>query len=247
LALLPFEPPYFTREGLDCTFVGHSLIESGAGNGDGARFRAARGIASNAPLLAVLPGSRMSEVRRLLPIFYETVVLLKASFPDLQVVVPLASGVAPFIRKEVADWPVTVHFTEDDAAKYDALAAAKAALACSGTISIELAMARLPSVIAYKINALTAALYRRLIKLKYATLVNIMMDREVMPEYIQEKCEPAKLAEAVSRLMRDEAARATQTAVLGALAEWLGEGSFVPSERAAEVVLSVVEKGKPAC
>lgn len=134
--------------------------------------------------------------------------------------------------------PVIVTETDED--KYDALAAATTGLACSGTVSIELALAGLPSVIAYKVNKLTYLLYRRLIKVHYVTLANIMHDRMVMPELLQRDCSPEKLAKAVHHLLIDEEARKEQKAAMTSVADWLGRGQFIPSLRAAQVVLDVV-------
>jgi lipid-A-disaccharide synthase len=240
LALLPFEPPYFTREGLACTFVGHPVVESGAAQGDGARFRAAHGLKPETPLLAVLPGSRRGEVSRLMPVFRETVALMQARHPDLGIVIPVAPAVADRVKEYSRDWPVPVVVVEGDAAKYDAFAASRAALACSGTIAVELALARLPAVIAYKVNPLTAALARRLVRVSFANLVNIMHKNEVVPEFIQKNCTPDRLAVALDRLMNDEGVRQRQIAGLADVASWLGAGRFVPSERAAETVLEII-------
>lgn len=242
LALLPFEPPYFTVHGLDCTFVGHPVLESGAGKGDGARFRAKYAVCDAAVLLAVLPGSRRGEVGRLLPVLRETVLLLKEKIPALQLVIPLVPGVADRIEKEARTWPVPVHFVRDDADKYDAFAASSAALACSGTVSVELALAGVPTAIAYKVGKLTAMLSRRLVKTKYATLLNIMNDRAVMPEFLQEECTSKKLCEAVIGLLTDEATRRTQKDAFASLSAWLGRDQFVPSEKAAQTVLAVVAR-----
>ncbi len=242
LALLPFEPPYFTKEGLACTFVGHSIVESGAGKGDAARFRAKHQIPDQAEVLVVLPGSRMGEIKRLLPIFLTTVEKLITHHSNLFIVIPTVPQVEAAVRQATADWPVPVKVTLGDEDKYDAFAAATAALACSGTISVELAMARLPTVIAYKANALTAAIFRRVSKIKYATLVNIMQDSMIMPEYLQENCTPEKLAAAVHELMSNPSSRQDQSDALESIAEWLGRGQFVPSDRAAEVVLDVCRK-----
>src|SRR3984957_5577912 len=232
LALLPFEPPYFTREGLGCTFVGHPIIESGAENGDGHRFRKKFNIAPDVTVLAVLPGSRMSEISRLMPTFKAAVERLRVQHPLLQVMIPAAPGLAAAMREMSRDWPVPVTVTETDADKYDLFDAARAALACSGTVAIELAMARLPAIIAYQINPLTVFLYRRFIKLKFASLVNLMHDREVVPEYLLEYCTPENLADGIHTLLTDEAVREKQIAGLADVAGWLGQGDFVPSERA---------------
>lgn len=241
LALLPFEPPYFTACGLGCTFVGHPLVESGAAAGQGARFRASRGIAAEVPLLAVLPGSRRGEISHLLPVYAATMARLKTLMPALQIVVPLVPAVAGAVRAAAQGWGVPVHFTETDADKYDAFAACRAALACSGTVSVELALANLPTIIAYKANALTVALYRRFIKVRFATLINIMKDRAVMPEYLQKDCTPEKLSAAVHKLMTDDTLCAAQKNELTQIGAWLGAGAFVPSRKAAETVCAVIE------
>jgi len=241
LVLLPFEPPYFTREGLACTFVGHPLVESEAGKGDAARFRARYEMAENQTLLAVLPGSRFGEMSRLLPIFEKTARLLQKKIPSLVVVIPTVPSKEDFIRASTKDWPMPVKIVTSDADKYDAFAASRAALACSGTVSVELAMAQLPAVIAYKMNPLTVALLRRFVKTKYVTLLNIMHGRAVMPEFLQEDCTPEKLSGALGNLLLEDTARLAQQAELAPIAAWLGRGQFIPSERAAEVVLNVAE------
>ncbi|MEJ0062988.1 MAG: lipid-A-disaccharide synthase [Alphaproteobacteria bacterium] len=242
LALLPFEPPYFTEAGLPCSFVGHPIIESGAANGDAARFRAAHGLSETTPVLSVLLGSRTSEVTRLARIFAETLALLKSRNPDLAdlvCAVPTVPQVEMQVRALTKDWAVPVIVTTGDAAKYDGFKASTAALACSGTVALELALARLPAVIAYRISPVTAFLYRRLIKVRYANLVNIMHDRPVVPEFLQELCTPDRLAAACEILLADPAARAAQAAQLAQTAVWLGAEDEAPSARAARVVLNV--------
>lgn len=236
LALLPFEPPYFTKVGLPCTFVGHPLIEQGAADGDKARFSKRFKISSKTKLLTLLPGSRRGEVRRLMPVFSKTVMLLVARFSDLHIVVPTLPHLEPIIRKESNHWPVPVTFIHTDSDKYDAFAASQAALACSGTISIELALAALPTVIAYKLNWFSAKIARMVVKSPYVTLVNIMSKREVMPELLLEDCTPEKLAESVGELLQKTQAHTKQVADLVKISHWLGKGQFIPSEKAAHTV-----------
>jgi lipid-A-disaccharide synthase len=240
LALLPFEPPYFTRERLPCTFVGHPIVESGADHGNAAAFRQRHGLDDTTPLLTILPGSRQSEITRLLPIFGATLAQLRNKHPYLRVVVPTLAPVAAQVKAAAAGWALPTLIVEGDQEKYDAFATSTAALACSGTVSVELAMARLPTIITYKVSALTAALYRHFIKAKYATLINIMQDRIIMPEYLQDDCTPEKLAAAVDELLTRPGARQRQVTELTTIAAWLGRGQFVPSERAAQVILDVV-------
>lgn len=253
LAVLPFEPPYFEREGLACTFVGHSVVEGGAGKGDGAGFRNRHGIASTDRVVAVLPGSRKGEVSRLLPDFRATLERLQSSHPTLVAVVPTVATVRDRVAAAIADWPVRTVLVEGDAEKYDAFAAAEAALAASGTVSLELALARLPTVITYRLNPVTVALYRRLIRVKYVNLVNLMLDRMLVPELLQQDCRPDRLATELGRLLDDPAARQVQIDGVAEVARWLGQGDTPPSERAARTILNVVAerrlnrppKGKP--
>ncbi len=242
LAILPFEPPYFEKEGLACTFVGHSVVESGAGHGDAGRFRAAHGLGPEARIVAVLPGSRKGEVSRLLPDFRAALERLLPSHPELVAVVPTVATVRDRVAAEVANWPLRTILVEGDGPKYDAFAAAEAALAASGTVALELALARLPTVIAYRLNPVTVALYRRLIRVKYVNLVNLMLDRMLVPELLQEDCRPDRLASELGRLLDDPAARAAQIEGVSEVARWLGQGGTPPSERAAGVVLGIAAK-----
>jgi lipid-A-disaccharide synthase len=241
LALLPFEPPYFTKEGLDCTFVGHSIVESGAAQGDSARFHAIYKVPADATLITVLPGSRMSEVSRMMPVFREVVARLQAVVPSLRIVMPVVPSMAAMLREQSAGWAAPVIVVKNDGDKYDAFAASRAAIACSGTVSIELALAGLPSVTVYKVSPFTAALYRPFLKSDYANLVNIMHKRMVVPELLQQYCTPKKIVATVLQLLDNDTVREEQINGLREVGAWLGQGQFVPSERAASAVLDVVK------
>ncbi|MBK1836155.1 lipid-A-disaccharide synthase [Azospirillum sp. YIM B02556] len=247
LAVLPFEPPYFEKEGLACTFVGHSVVEGGAGQGDGAGFRLRHGIAATDRIVAVLPGSRKGEVSRLLPDFRATLDLLRPSHPNLIVVVPTVATVRDRVAAAIADWPVRTVMVEGDTEKYDAFAAAEVALAASGTVALELALARLPTVIAYRLNPITVALYRRLIRVKYVNLVNLMRDDMLVPELLQQDCRPDRLAAELGRLLDDSTARQEQIDGVAEVARWLGQGDTPPSERAARTILDVVTEKRANC
>ncbi len=242
MALLPFEPPYFTAVGLSCTYVGHPVVESGADKGDGASFRHRHGIAADATLLAVLPGSRRSEVGRLLPIFRETVMLLAARHPGLRIVVPTTANVVERVTAEIAAWPVPSIVLRGVAEKYDAFAASDAALAASGTVALELAMAKLPTVIAYRINALTHAYVTRVVKIRHANLINVILGREAVPERLQYECAPDKLAAAIEPLLGDRQAREAQIAACQEALQMLGYGGTSPALRAADDVLAAIER-----
>jgi len=242
LALLPFEPPYFEAQGLACTFVGHPVVESGAGNGDGAAFRHRHGIKPLAPLICFLPGSRASEVGPLMPTFGETLVRLRAARPDLRAVVATVEAVSQTVTAATQDWPMAPLMVLATAEKYDAFAAANVALAASGTVALELAMAGTPAVIAYKINPLTAFLVRRLVRIRFANLVNIILDRPAVPEFLQADCRPERLAAAIDHLLGDADARAQQVAAGRDALHRLGLGGPPAAERAAQVVLDVIER-----
>lgn len=242
LALLPFEPPYFEAVGLPCTFVGHPVLEGGAAKGDGSRFRAAHGIGEDQIVLSVLPGSRRGEVSRLLPVFVDALVLLSRRFPDLVCAVPTVTEVAGSVKAGLQTASLRTIVIEDEAAKFDAFAASQAALAASGTVALELALARVPAVIAYKVNPISAAIAPFVIRLPYVSLVNIILGRPVVPELLQGNCRPGLLVEAVERLLHDPAARDAQIAAVDEVARQLGAGRAAPSERAADVVLRMAQR-----
>lgn len=239
LALLPFEPPYFEAEGLSCTFVGHPVVEGLSG--DGEAFRRRYGISSEETLVCVLPGSRHGETSRLLPVFGETMAILGKSINKLRIVTPTVKTVKEEVAAAVGGWPVPALVIEDEIDKYGAFAACNAALAASGTVSLELAKAGAPMVIAYKVNPITAWLVRRLIRVRFVSLVNIILDRQAVPELLQRDCRPDKLAAALETLLGDEAARRAQTEATATALAKLGRNGPPPSERAAGVILDIVQ------
>jgi lipid-A-disaccharide synthase len=245
LCLLPFEPPYFEAVGLDARFVGHSILESGADAGDGPGFRAAHGLAPDVPLLCVLPGSRAGEVSRLLPIFGETLRRLSQRQPDLQAVIPAVQHLAAQIRSETAGWPVPVTVLDGAGAagKYDAMAASNAALATSGTVALELALARVPSVIAYRVHPITYQIASRLVSVQYGNLVNILADRMLVPEHVQAACTPDRLAADALKLLQPAQGTAQTQAVSPYLDRLRPPGGEAPSTAAARVVLDAIRAG----
>jgi lipid-A-disaccharide synthase len=239
LVLLPFEPPYFEKFGLPCTFVGHPALESVIGRGDRAAFRSRHGFAADDPVLCLLPGSRHSEVARLLPVYRETVERLMTAVPRLKVAAAVAMPVADRVATAVASWPVPVAVVQGNE-RFGAMAASDVALAASGTVTLELAQAGTPMVVAYRMNPLTAWLARRLVQVQYANLVNLVLGRGAIPELLLEDCYPEALAPALLRLLQDEGARQAQRAAMTeALARLKGPGPS-PSLRAAAAVLKVI-------
>lgn len=240
MALLPFEVPFFAEHGLPCTYVGHPAIET-AMAGDGKAFRRKHGIPDEAPVLCVVPGSRASEVRRMLPDFANAVSLLKVRYPNLHAVIPVAPDVAEQVEAQTADWPLPVVRVTNPADRFDAFAACDAAMTKSGTVTLELSLARVPMAVAYKVSGLTAFILRRMpIAVKHFSLVNLLANREVVPEFIQEDCSPQTLAAAVGDLLASEEAREKQRAGFAEVLKTLGEATPPPSARAAKLVLGVI-------
>jgi lipid-A-disaccharide synthase len=244
LALFPFEVPFFEQFGLKAVFVGHPVIERAQRMTGGAALRARLGIAPETPLLALLPGSRTSEVRFILPVFRDAVARLAKRVPGLVTVLPTVPHVAAKVRTGTMDWPTPLHILESEADKYGAFDAADAALAASGTVTAELALARTPMVVAYRVGSLTFALAAWLMKVPYMTLLNILLEREAVPEFRQEKARPEALCDALETLFTSAQARAAQTAAMDEFAARLGEGDEAPSMRAARVVLDFVRRRK---
>ncbi len=242
MTLLPFEPPYFTAEGLPADFVGHPVIESGADKGDGSGFRTRHGISADDKLVCLLPGSRMSEISRLVPILRKTIGLMEHSHDNLTLVVPTVAHIAAPLRAMLATWPQPPLMVTGEAAKFDAFAAADVAIAASGTVALELAMAGTPSVIVYRMNPITGWLARRLVKLKYTSLVNLLLDEEILPELLLENCRPERIAAAAEQLLSDQdAVQYQRMRSKQALAQLAPDG-IAPSIAAARIVLDVIKK-----
>ncbi|HSU05626.1 MAG TPA: lipid-A-disaccharide synthase [Acetobacteraceae bacterium] len=238
LCLLPFEPEFFARHDLPAQFVGHPVLESGADRGDGARFRTQHGLSGAARVITVMPGSRRNETSRLLPILGATLQLLG----DIVPVVPIAGPVAEAVRAGTRSWPVPPILVTEDGEKHDAFAASSAALTKSGTATLELALADVPMLVAYRVNPLSGVLIRRLVKVQYASLLNLLSGHELVPELMQEACTPARLAEVLTRLLDDPDAAAAQRLGFRAVLQALRPTFGLPSEAAANSVLELLDQ-----
>ncbi len=242
LTLLPFEPHYFESHGLACTYVGHPVLKSGADRADKESFRLKREIKKNALLIAIIPGSREGEVIRHLPIFAKAAVLLHEQFPDLEIIIPTLEATRSVVKLEVATWQMPVHVTENDHDKYAAFAAAQAALAASGTVTLELAMAGTPAVIGYKMAPVTTFLVKRLVKVRFSNLVNLILDREAIPEYLLDKCRAKLLAKSIADILNNPSLQESQKTAYKEALSLLGHNEFDPNQRASEAILTVLSK-----
>jgi len=238
LTLLPFEPAFFAAAGIPAEFVGHPVLESGADAGNAARFRARHGVAPDDILVVVMPGSRAGEVARLGAIFGQALELARQALPTLRPVVPVVPQVAAAVRGLVATWPGAPILVESIADKHDAFAAAAAGLIKSGTSSLELAVAGVPHVVAYRVNPVTAAIVRRIVKVPHASLVNLLCERTVVPELLQERCTPPALAASLLEVLADP--KPQRGGFAEALAR-LRPAAGTPSEAAATAILAMLE------
>ena len=247
LALFPFEPPYMQAEGMSCDFVGHPVVSTPQPEADEiAGFRHEIGLREGDRMLLVLPGSRAGEVARMGPVFGEVLGRLAAGRDDLRVVVPTTANMAETVKGLVRDWPFSPRLidprADSDAAKHKrlAFAAADAALAASGTVSLELAAAQTAVVIAYRFNWLTTRIIKKKVKLDSATLVNILTESRAVPEFLFEECCGDLIAPKVAALLDDPAQREAQLAASRRALAMLGKGGEAPGLRAARSVLRFV-------
>jgi lipid-A-disaccharide synthase len=237
ICLFDFEPPYFEKHDLACVAAGHPMVEGEAMHADGARFRDEYGILQGDTIIGALFGSRRGEVKRTGPAIRDALFKLADKMERLpHIVAPTLPHIEVDVRDLLKDYGGHLHvFTETDH-KFDAFKAFNVAIAVSGTVGLELAALEVPHVIGYKMNPITAMIIKRMIKVKYAHLANIMADKEIVPEFIQHNCIPENMAEAAFQIFQNPAA---QKAEFEAVKFRLGfTQEKTPSQKAAEFVLS---------
>lgn len=238
LALFPFEPALMEAAGVACDFVGHPVVaEPVATAAEAQGFRDAHGI-GDAPLALVLPGSRRSEVERLAAPFGEALARLAQTTPNLRVALPAAAPVASLVAEKVAGWPLRpLILLPDDGSdtKRSAFRAADVALAASGTVSLELAAAGTPMVVAYDMAWLSWQVMSRMVRIDTVTLVNIVSDTRTVPEFLGPACRPGPIAAALARTL---AAPDSQRDAMRIAMERLGRGGAPPGLRAAQAILA---------
>ncbi len=226
LVLFPFEPKWFEKVGLPTYFVGHPVMDSPT--------TPSTPTAGN---LVMLPGSRAGELNRHLPLYHQTLALLAPHIPNLSVTLPVPAHWEEYVRTRIHAWPVPVNIISDEQEKKNAFAHASAALVKSGTITLEVAKAGVPMVTTYKVNPLSAWLVRRMIKTKYVNLINILLQREAVPELIQERATPEALSNQLRSLLEDNPARQLQRdAFAEALTQLTPPGGRTASETAARIL-----------
>ena len=244
LALLPFEPAAYRRlDGPDCTYVGHPLIERLDELRPDPQEQTERD--SQPATLLVLPGSRRSEIRRLMPVFGAVLQRLVTQHGlSLAPVLPAVSHLRSEIENQIESWPVKPLLLAGEADKYKAFRTARAALAASGTVTLELALSGVPQVVAYQVSSLEAQL-RHFITVPSIVLPNLILDELAFPEFLQDQCTPDHLTHALLPLLGDSPERAAQLAACTRL-DSLMRVDTPPSDRAADIILSFVSSPKQA-
>ena len=231
LALLPFEPASMREHGgPPCDYVGHPLIERLSELTPDESERRAR----DALTLLVLPGSRIAEIERLAPLYGETLARLKPAFPALDVVIPVAPRMSAPLEKALRGWPLAPRLIAPDE-KFAAFRSARAALATSGVVTLELALAQIPLAVAYRVSAIESPL-RHLVRTPFFALPNLILGERAVPEFLQEAATPLALAEALAPLLAGGAAREAQLAALARVRALTLAAGEAPSVRAAKII-----------
>lgn len=243
LGLLPFEPEEYRKlRGPPCSYVGHPLIEQLPSLRPNAQEQLRRD--AEPPVLLVLPGSRRSEIRHHLEMFGATLGRLQAEGRAFELMLPTMPHLEATIREGVASWPVKPQIVVGEIEKRAAFRIAHAALAKSGTVTLELALAGIPMVTAYRVSAIEAFILRRAVKVSSVILANLVIGREVIPEFLQEDCTPEKLAPALAQVLTDSPLRRQQVEAFAQLDSIMSTGNKSPSVLAADIVLATMRKGR---
>lgn len=243
MCLFPFEPAYFAPHNLRAAYVGHPLIENFPRDLDAGAFREQYKIPADSTIIGLLLGSRLREIKAMGPVLKDTVRMLKERYPNLYVVVPTLPHLEFEVRGMVEDLDCERLIITEHEAKWRALSACDIALAVSGTVGLELAYAGVPHVIAYKMHPLTAAVLRRIIKVKYAHLANILLDEPVIPEFIQQDCTALEIFKGVFKLLKTPEELEKQKQSMLKIRQKLHEGiQGKPSDMAAAFVIEVLNQ-----
>lgn len=242
LCLLPFEKEFFSKHGLQSTFVGHPILETEVHHGNAEQFRQDHQLSDKAPIVLFMPGSRRSELPKLMPVFKQTLSLLKRQLHDVTAVIPTSPLAKERVLHMVNNWPVKPIIIHDPQDKYNAYAAANAALTKSGTTTLELALAKVPMAVTYRVNPVTAMIARRMIKVPYVCMLNLLANDQIVPELLQENCHPEKLSAMLMGLLTDpQKAKAQQDAFTQIMHQLSGPNDELPSHVAAKEILEMIK------
>lgn len=244
LTLFPYEPKYFTPHKLDAQFVGHPVIESEVVVANGDSFRKKYNIPENKKIISVLPGSRKTEVAKLLPVFIEAAQKLKEQNDELFFVIPTVKTVANMVRTELEKTSLPFLVVETQADRYGAFRASTAAIAASGTVALELAICDIPHIIAYKVSAFSAYFVRKFLHIEFVNLSNILLGREIIPELLQERCVSGNIRGYISEILNGGNLYTKQIEGFAKVREILGQGMQTPSKNVCDIILKTISENK---
>ena len=240
LTLLPYEAKYFTPHGLKTIFVGHPVIESPIANGDKDSFRKKYNIAKDKKIISILPGSRHNEVATLLPIFIESAQKLQEKHKNLIFIIPTVRTVEKRVKKMMSACNLPYLLIEGAEDRNNSMSAADAAIAASGTVALELAIANIPHIIGYKVSKLTAFIVEHLMHVKFVNLSNILLGREVVPELLQNKCSSDNIVQYIEHFLQKDELYQQQMQGFAEVRKALGYGEQTPSEKAADAIFELI-------
>ncbi|MFL1781117.1 Lipid-A-disaccharide synthase [Candidatus Hepatincolaceae symbiont of Richtersius coronifer] len=255
LCLFAMEIPYFEKEGLPTFFVGHPIIESGADKGEAKNFldkylpQDVNNLKNKNYLektdkkyLLLMPGSRTTEVSRLLPIFVQSVEAIKINFPNLKIILPTVPHLKNYLDNYISLNNLNYLVVTEQADKYDAFQLASLAIVASGTVTLELALAKVPTIVAYRVNPITSFIARFLIKIKYASIINIIANKEIIKEYIQRNCKVKNIADKAISMLKNPTQYQTDSSEILRILQEMGYENFSPSDKAARVIQNILLK-----
>jgi lipid-A-disaccharide synthase len=243
LALLPFEPEEYRRlRGPPCSYVGHPLTGQVGVLRPGVDEQKRRD--EPPPVLLVLPGSRRSEIRHHMAVFGETLSRLQAEGMSFELVLPTMPHLLEAVREGIKSWPVQPRIVIGEQEKRAAFRIARAALAKSGTVTLELALARVPMITAYRTGAVEAWILIRAINVKSVILANLVVGENVVPEFLQDDCSPEKLMPVLRDVLDDSPLRRRQVEAFAGIDSIMSTGNQPPGVRAADIVLATLRKAR---
>ncbi len=241
LTLLPYEAKYFVPHGLKTVFVGHPVIESPVAQGNKKIFRQQYNINDKQRIICILPGSRHNEVATLLPIFLESAKKLLKKHPDLFFVIPTVRTVEKRVKKMASDCNLPLLLVESGKDRHNAMCSSDAAIAASGTVALELAIANVPHIIGYKVSRLTAFIIEHLMHVKFVNLSNILLNRKLVPELLQKDCSADNIVRHIEHFLQKDELYQQQIQGFDEVRKALGFGKQTPSEKAADAILSIIK------
>ncbi len=244
LCLFDFEIPYFEKHGLKTYFVGHPIIESKADLGNKQEIIKKYNLDENKTYILLMPGSRNAEVSRLLPIFMEVALILQDKYKDIHIIIPTLSHLKNYIEHQIKNKLPNTTIITDHKEKYDFFNLSSLAIVASGTATLELSLGKVPSIVAYKVNILTSKILRLLIKIKYASVINIIANEEIIKEFIQEDCTVDNLTKtsiAILNKSENTSFDNNQVKVFNILKE-LGYNNFTPSVKASKIIKDILNQ-----